>query len=140
MHLINSIILTLSWIPEITFTEESVLGNKIRFIVILFWLYLQLFLIYLVIQFTRKMQQSKFKDQVLSKEVPFTVFIQNQRIYSIACLTKTYDKGELKMVVKDKLAIVQQRFDNQMNIGILSNDVSGVLEQYVELARMSSVS
>ena len=77
VHLANFVILSLIW-----FVTTSVIPEKRKYpaaaftwSVEFFAIYLQFFLIYLVIRFTRNMQQAQVEDKVLSKEVPFTVFI-----------------------------------------------------------------
>ena len=96
IHLVNFIILNLGYIPVYVFLKASENSKSILTLCLtMFILYQKLFLIYLVIKFARNMQKTKFKDPVLSKSVPFTVFLQNQSIYKVACLTRSYEKGEL---------------------------------------------
>ena len=77
VHLINFVLLSLIWlvtayvIPDDRKYPAAAFTWSVEF----FAIYLQFFLIYLVIRFTANIQQAQVEDKVLSKEVPFTVFI-----------------------------------------------------------------
>ena len=43
--------------------------------------YWQLFILYLVKKFAQNMQNKKVRDTVIGREVPFSVFVQNTKLY-----------------------------------------------------------
>ena len=52
--------------------------------IVMFELYLQLFVAYLIYRFVLNMQNSKSTDEVIGKKVPFTTFMRNHRAYKLA--------------------------------------------------------
>ena len=76
-HLVNFLLLSGIWLTQVVIIPDKLkmTSDGIGWTVNFFALYLQLFLIYLVTQFTRNMQQAQVEDKAISKNVPFTVFL-----------------------------------------------------------------
>ena len=52
----------------------------IYIIIMLFTIYMDLFLLYLILRFTKRSQKGTERDSVLGREVPSILFIQNQQL------------------------------------------------------------
>ena len=74
---------------------------------------------------------------MLGKTVPFTVFVQNQKIYKTSKEAKSESRRQKKKAMSFKLSLVQERFEDLRNTGVASTTVAGVLEQYVDVIPMS---
>ena len=99
--------------------------------------YITLFQNYLIIKFARNIQNSQYKDQFTGSQVPFDVFVENDRIIKSAYLAKVNENGEERLSVKERLRVVHKRHQNP---SITSPRVIGIFESYADAVALKSTS
>ena len=138
IHAINCLIVVCLlavnlWTEELhnfNYVEETLL--------VVFGTYISLFKNYLIIKFAQNIQDSQYKDQLTGSQVPFDVFVENDRIIRSAYLTKVNENGKVQHNVKERLRIVRKRRSN--NPSLASPTVVGILESYSNAIIMTSSS
>ena len=114
---------------DVTWLEMAFVAEIIGLFSYVVQTYMDLFLLYLISQFSKRKEQEQILDKVLGRKVPAMVYIQNQKLINDAKLGNEKTPNQLRKMAKSN----EQHFSTLVKTGAIPPRIESITYEYINI-------